>query len=186
LSRDATPRPNVARLVNSIGGTVRYAEPASLSAPPAGTLMSFEAVAATPSPVVRHTWEGSYMEVLAISPEAVDLSRVTAGVCPLLANHSRWSIDESHLGIVETARFEPNQLILGGRFDSGPRGADIARRVNTDRTLRAVSVGYEPIEAVANGFAENGLPIILITRWMLSELSFVLVPADHLAQSREG
>jgi hypothetical protein len=182
-ARNAPPRP-ISNLLSTLGGAVRYADPANpanLSAPPAGTLMTFEAVAATPSPVVRHTWEGSYMEVLAITPEAVDLSRVTAGVCPLLANHARWGIPESHLGIVEAGRFEPNQLILSGRFDSGPLGSDVARRVNTDRTLRAVSVGYEPITAVTNGFAENGLPIILITRWVLNELSFVLVPADHLA-----
>jgi hypothetical protein len=181
-TRNAPARPAVA-LANTLGGMVRYAAADPLQAS-TGVLMTFEAVAATPHGVVRHTWDGSYVEVLEISPAAVDLSRVTNGVCPLLANHDRWNFPDSHLGAVEGASFELGALILTGRFDGGPIGADIARRVNTDRTLRAVSVGYDPIEAVADGFAESGLPIVRITRWALNELSFVLVPADPVSGSR--
>jgi hypothetical protein len=165
-------------------GRVRYADVSQLSPAPAGMPMTFEALAATSYPVVRHTWEGSYEEVLICTPEAVDLSRVTNGICPLLANHDRYGFPHCLLGIVEAASFEAGQLILSGRFDSGPMGSDVARRVNLDRTLRAVSIGYEPLEAIAAGYADSGLPIVHITRWALNELSFVTVPADPVSGSR--
>ncbi|GBF56432.1 hypothetical protein PbB2_00088 [Candidatus Phycosocius bacilliformis] len=175
--RNAQPRPF------ALGARVRYLD--DMVAPAAeGVLMTFEAAAASPFPVLRHTWEGSYWEILDISAEAIDLSRVTNGVCPLLSNHSRWSVLESHLGLVDQARIEGAELIVSGRFDTGPMGADMARRVNGERTLRAVSIGYEPLEAVAEDQLVDGYPVVRITRWVLQEVSFVLVPADPTAFSR--
>jgi hypothetical protein len=176
--RNAHSRP-----LSALGGRIRYLDDAT--APPAqDVLMTFEAGAASPFPVLRHTWEGAYWEILDISDQAVDLIRVTNGVCPCLSNHSRWSIPESHLGLIESGRIEGQELIVTGRFDSGPMGADMARRVNGERTLRAVSIGYEPLEAVAEDQLVEGFPVVRITRWVLQEVSFVLVPADPTAFSR--
>lgn len=176
--RNAQTRP-----ASFVGGRVRYLDDATAPAAE-GVLMTFEAGAASPFPVLRHTWEGAYWEILEISPQAVDLTRVVNGVCPCLSNHSRWSIPESHLGLIETGRIEGQELIVTGRFDSGPMGSDMARRVNGDRTLRAVSIGYEPLEAVAEDKLVDGYPVVRITRWVLQEVSFVLVPADPTAFSR--
>jgi hypothetical protein len=172
-----------ARPVSVIGGRLRYLDEATAPAGQ-GVMMTFEAGAASPFPVLRHTWEGAYWEILDISEQAVDLTRVLNGVCPVLSNHCRWSIPGSHLGLIETGRIEGQELIVTGRFDSGPMGSDMARRVNGERTLRAVSIGYEPLEAVAEDRLVDGYPVVRITRWVLQEVSFVLVPADPTAFSR--
>eukprot|EP01034_Spumella_vulgaris_P011433 gene11433-14548_t len=61
-----------ARPASFVGGRIRSLDDAIAPAAD-GVLMTFEAGAASPFPVLRHTWEGAYWEILEISPQAIDL-----------------------------------------------------------------------------------------------------------------
>jgi hypothetical protein len=80
-------------------------------------LHAFEAVISTGSPVKR-----AYgTEVLRISPEAVDLSRLREGGVPLLDHHQQTGID-AMLGRLTDAWFERSALIGRFKFNQTPEG----------------------------------------------------------------
>lgn len=178
-------------------GMVRYLDPlAGVGAAPAleQAAQQMTVIAATTAPVRRYSWDmGVYDEVLAITPEAVDLSRILAGACPFLADHGRWSVFHDHMGICEAARIVPDPnnpaasvLEIDVRFDGGPLAQDLARRFLVDRTLRTVSIGYDVLEAQVTGVDADGVPTVLITRWQATELSGVPIPADFGAVQVRG
>lgn len=135
-------------------------------------------LAATATPVMRWDWElGPYWEVLACTPEAVDLSRLTAGVMPLLDTHNSWGGIKHQIGQITAAWFGPGGLELEAEvFDESLPDGRSARLAAGQAA--AVSVGYATLEAEVTGRAADGLPIVTITRWQLHELSNVPVPAD--------
>lgn len=178
-------------------GRVRYFDPMTGVAPQgalAQAAQTMTVIAATGTPVRRYSWDmGVYDEVLAITAEAVDLTRVTAGACPFLADHARWNVFTDHMGIIEDARIVPDPaapatsvLEFDVRFDSGPLAQDLARRFLIDRTLRTVSVGYDVLDAQVTFVDPDGVPTVTITRWQPTELSGVSVPADHGAVQVRG
>lgn len=143
-----------------------------------------EIVAATATPVRRFDWDGAYDEVLTISPEAVDLSRLEATGVPLLDSHNQWAL-ASNLGAVTSARFEDGALICTARFADSPWPRDIAARI-ADRTLRAASIGYQVLAAEADDPGPDGVRTVRITSWTLLELSLVSVPADPASGTRSA
>jgi len=142
-----------------------------------------ELTAATGVRVRRYDWDiGYYWEELAMTPDAVDLSRVEAGQCPLLDSHSRWSI-EDQLGIVESARLESSQLITPVRFSEGEKAKTAEANV-ANRTLTGVSIGYRILELSLIEKDAQGVPVYRATKWALMEVSLTPVPADPAAGVR--
>jgi phage head maturation protease len=135
-------------------------------------------LAATATPVMRWDYElGPYWEVLACTADAVDLSRLSAGVMPLLDTHDSWGGIHKQIGQITTAWFTDAGLELEADVfeEALPHGR--AARIAAGQAA-AVSVGYVTLAAEVTGRAADGLPIVTITGWQLHELSNVPVPAD--------
>jgi phage head maturation protease len=127
-------------------------------------------------------WTGEvYDEVLVVSPEAIDLTRLNAGA-PLLANHSTWSLD-AVLGVVERAWIDGGTGYATVRFDTGEAGSEAMRRVR-EGTLRNVSVGYAVDKSATVMDRTQAVPVRRHERWTPMEISLVPVPADAGAQTR--
>jgi|GEM_PF-5839114 len=103
-----------------------------------------EIVAATDTPVRMPGWrlglDTDYLEILDMSPSAVDLSSIEARNCPLLDSHNRWSL-QSRLGAVTAAQLSGSQLIVVGSFGE----SEAARQAEAEMNSAApppVSSGY--------------------------------------------
>ena len=114
----------------------------------------------------------AYQEVLRVTPEAVDLTRLNGGAA-VLRNH-----DTDHTyGVVKRAFIEGGRLYTRLRFRKNEPDAVAAFRDAVDGTLPNVSLGYQPLEIEFR--QENGVRIGEVTRWMPFEVSVAVgVPAD--------
>lgn len=122
-------------------------------------------------------------EELAISPEAVDLARVTAGQVCLLDSHNQDSIDRV-FGALETAWFE-NGLLMGRvRFAETEAGRRAEGMVSRGE-VRGISAGYRVTRWALLGL-ENDTEIWRAEAWELYEASLVAVPADPAARTRSA
>lgn len=144
-----------------------------------------EIVAATDTPVRMPGWrlglDTDYLEILDMSPSAVDLSSVEARNCPLLDSHNRWSL-QSRLGAVTAAQLSGRELIVLGSFGE----SEPARQAEAEMTSAApppVSSGYR-VEQMQFERFEGELPVYRATRWKLTEVSFVPIAADPNAGVR--
>lgn len=128
---------------------------------------------ASPEPCEREDENGvPYQEVLRVTPEAVDLTRLNGGAA-VLRNH-----DTDHTyGVVKRAFIEDGRLYTRLRFRKNEPEAVAAFRDAVDGTLPNVSLGYQPLEIEFR--QENGVRIGEVTRWMPFEVSVAVgVPAD--------
>ena len=128
---------------------------------------------ASPEPFGREDENGvAYQEVLRVTPEAVDLTRLNGGAA-VLRNH-----DTDHTyGVVKRAFIEGGRLYTRLRFRKNEPEAVAAFRDAVDGTLPNVSLGYQPLETEFR--QENGVRIGEVTRWMPFEVSVAVgVPAD--------
>jgi len=128
---------------------------------------------------VRRRW---FTEELEISAEAIDLSRVNAGVCPLLDSHNRYELD-AVIGRVLSARVEGDQLIGVVKFADTEAGRAIEARVASGE-LRALSISYHVKTWQITATTEDGHETWRAMSWELLEASFVSVPADPNAVVR--
>ncbi|MET4207718.1 hypothetical protein [Bradyrhizobium sp. LA2.1] len=100
------------------------------------TAHTVEAVISMGSPVKR-----AYgMEVLRISPDAVDLSRLVDGGIPLLDHHKQDGID-SILGRVTNLWIEPGKLMGRIQFNKTKQG-QMAEGMVARGELTGISAGY--------------------------------------------
>jgi len=120
-----------------------------------------------------------WVEVLEVSPRAVDLSRLNAGA-PVLNAHAASDL-RNVIGTVERAWIEGGEgravIRFSDREDVAPIVADIAAGI-----IRNVSVGYS-----VEQWREEDVAGVLrrtATRWTPHELSLVPIPADAQAQVR--
>lgn len=124
-------------------------------------------------------------EILTVSREAVDLSRLNAGA-PALDSHSIYSTF-CQVGVVDGAHIEGGQGLATIRFPSKgvDESADRMAALVGEGIIRNVSVGYI-INAVRVVSPEKAGDIEqrIATRWMPYEISFVTVNADADAQVR--
>lgn len=129
---------------------------------------------ASPAPCEREDENGvAYQEVLRVTPDAVDLTRLNGGAA-VLRNH-----DTDHTyGVVKRAFIENGRLYTRLRFRKNEPEAVAAFRDAVDGTLPNVSLGYQPIETEFR--QENGVRIGEVTRWM--PLRFRLRSAFRLTQ----
>lgn len=110
-----------------------------------------------------------YWEVLSHKEGYCDFSRLNDGA-NVLFNHN-WN---EPIGKVQKAWVENGR---GYSFITISSAAEKYKKMVEDGTLTKVSVGYEVLEMIFVGYAEDGLPIFEC-KWMAFEESIVTVPAD--------
>lgn len=125
-----------------------------------------------------------FTEELEISDDAIELSRVTGGVCPLLDSHNQYQLD-GVIGRVTSARVENGQLIGVLQFADTPAGRDIEARVASGE-LRAISIGYRVTRWQISSTDDNDHETWRAVAWELLEASLVPVPADPNAVVRSA
>lgn len=120
-------------------------------------------------------------EELAISPEAIDLSRVPLGQVRLLDTHNQSSLN-AVLGVVESARIEGGKLVGKIRFADTAAGRNAEGMVARGE-LTGISVGYR-VSTWSLTSTLNEVEIWRADKWELLEVSLVAVPADPQASTR--
>lgn len=133
--------------------------------------------------VLRQSWDGAYIERLAMAPESIDLSRLNNGA-PLLAVHNSRDLGAVLGKFVEgSARVVDGALIATARLTGNPEKSGTIGEI-VDGTLTRVSVGYfVDAEEITKATATSP-EIRTATRWSPFEGSIVPVPADDGAGTR--
>jgi HK97 family phage prohead protease len=126
-----------------------------------------------------------YVEELAISAEAIDLTRAAAGLVPLLDAHNRFETD-AVLGTVSNVRISDGRLLATLTFGETDRAQQVEGMVSRGE-LRGISIGYN-ITAweKRSGARPDDLETWTATKWELLEVSLVPVPADVLTGIRSA
>lgn len=139
---------------------------------------------------LRYDWRSDsvYEEELDISPAAIDMARIDAGVCQVLNSHNSWDLSNV-MGNTVRGWVEGGQamatLALSVRDEMRGYVADIKAGI-----IRAISVGYR-VETwqriMPEERADGGKRILMrALRWAPHEISFVPVPFDMGASSRSA
>jgi phage head maturation protease len=151
---------------------------------------SVEAVLSVGAPVKREYG----IEVLTITPSAIDLSRAKSGLVPIIDSHQIAGINNV-LGRVTNVWFEKGKLVGMLTFDSSDAGRNAEGLVSRG-TIRGVSIGYrvdeweitdsdgKVIDPDRERLAWDAEYTFAATRWELLECSLVSVPADSSAMTR--
>ncbi|UAK24191.1 prohead protease/major capsid protein fusion protein [Sphingomonas nostoxanthinifaciens] len=140
-----------------------------------------EAVLSVGSPVTRYY----FVEELEISSTAIDLTRVTGGVCPILDSHNQGDTG-AQVGRLVEARIEGGQLVGLIQFDQTDAGQALEARVARGE-LRAISIGYQVTTwQITSTPGSADLETWRAVSWQLLEASFVTVPADPNAVVRSA
>lgn len=179
-SRDAPP------MANELPMQTRLAPVASIET----ESRTVEVVWTTGASVRRRRWTGfdaaiDYEEILVVSRDAVDLSRLDAGA-PVLDSHSQWTT-RAIVGVVERAWIEKAEGRASLRFPKPgvDNAADRLFALVTDGIVRNISVGYRIDKVRVERPEKIGEPERwFVERWTPHELSFVAVGADPGAQVR--
>lgn len=129
-------------------------------------------------------WEGRYYdEELSMEDGAVDLSRLESGNAAVLADHGTWSI-RNQIGVVENATIEDGEghatLRLSEREDIAGIVQDILAKI-----IRNISVGYT-VQRYQIDEKPGEIPVYRAVEWRPHEISFVTVPADASAATRNS
>jgi len=151
---------------------------------------SVRAVFATEGRVTVYDWANYRLidEVL-----RVDGAEIPQQV-PMLANHSRWSLDDV-LGSGREMKRDGAEITGGLFFAEGDEDAERSWNKVRQGHLRDVSVGYRVSEftdiapgksAVVGGrrYTAEDRPLRVATRWALKEVSLVPIGADEAAKIR--
>ncbi|WP_157669293.1 prohead protease/major capsid protein fusion protein [Chitinibacter sp. GC72] len=130
----------------------------------------------TGAAVRRYDWyrERYYTEVLDVSPDAIDMTRLNAGA-PLLNSHYSWSL-ESVLGSTQRAWLDEAEGLAEVKFSKREDRTGLWQDIQ-DQIIRHVSVGYV-INRVRMEQDEEGNWTYTATRWTPYEISLVPIPAD--------
>lgn len=146
-----------------------------------------EVVWTTGAKVLRSPWWGeAYYEELQVDEKAVRLDRLNSGA-PLLNNHSSYSLEDV-IGVVESAELRDGKGYATVRLSERPEIAGLIKDIE-DGIIRNISVGYavhryEKVNAPEGVEMADETPTYRATDWEPMELSFVGIPADAKAQSR--
>jgi HK97 family phage prohead protease len=139
--------------------------------------------------VRRYDWynDTPYEEELVVTPEAVDMARFDAGTVQVLDNHRVYGGIESIMGIAISARIEDNKGYATIRLSTRPEMAGVVADIKAG-IIRSISFGYsvqkyEITRAIDRTDGVN-MPLYSAVRWQPHELSFVTVPADPDAATR--
>lgn len=150
-----------------------------------------EVVWTTGARVRRYDWwtESAYEEELAVTPEAVDMTRFDAGTVQVIDNHRMHGGVQSIIGIAVRGSIENGEgratLRLSTRAEMAGIVADIKAGI-----IRSISFGYnvtkyEITRAIDRTDGVN-MPLYRAVGWQPYEISFVTVPADADASTRSA
>jgi len=150
-----------------------------------------EVVWTTGSRVRRYDWwtEKPYEEELAVTPEAVDMTRFDAGTVQVIDNHRMHGGVQSIIGIALSGTIANGEgratLRLSTRQEMAGIVADIKAGI-----IRSISFGYnvttfEITRAIDRTDGVN-MDLYRAVRWQPFEISFVTVPADADASTRSA
>ncbi len=142
------------------------------------TARTVEAVLSAGTAVRRYY----FTEELEISAEAIDLARVSGGVCPLLDTHNQYQLD-GVIGRILSVRIEDGKLIGVLQFADTDAGRSVETRVAAGE-LRAISIGYRVTKWQITATDESDHETWRAVAWELLEASLVPVPADPNAVVR--
>ncbi len=140
---------------------------------------TIEAVFSAGSAVSR--WFG--VEQLEVSPNAIDLARVGANLCPFLNAHNAYDV-AGVLGRVIEARIENGQLVGTVAFADTDAGRAAEGQVSRGE-VTGISIGYNVRTWTLTEQTDES-DTWTATRWELLEVSLVPVPADPAAGVRSA
>lgn len=144
------------------------------------TARTVRAILSAGTPVRRYY----FTEELEISAEAIDLNRVSAGICPLLDTHNQYTVD-AQLGRITDVTIEDGQLVGTLLFNDTDAGRAVEARVAAGE-LRAISIGYRVTKWQITATDDSGHETWRAVAWELLEASLVPVPADPNAVVRSA
>lgn len=140
---------------------------------------TFEAVISTGAAVLRKDAQGVYTETLDLT--AINLASLRG--IPVLTEHASGDFN-SHVGIVEAARFEAGQLIASIRLTSATNADQAAQKIQ-DGVLHSLSIGYRVAQWTDGKDPKTGGRVRTATTWEIKEVSLVAMPADKGANIRK-
>lgn len=114
---------------------------------------------------------GVYDEVLVISEESVDFSRLNSGACAFLRDHD----PEKVLGVIEKAWIDGNKVKCKVKFSDREDVQEVVRDIQAG-IMTCTSVGYTIDKYHFS--TENGKKTMYADRFMIYEGSLVGIPAD--------
>lgn len=135
--------------------------------------------------VRRYDWwnERYYDEELAMDPAAVDMTRLQSGSAAVLIDHNRYSVT-SQIGVVESASIVNGEGRATLRLSQRDEVAGIVKDI-LGGIIRNISVGYTVQRyQIDEGVGE--VPVYRAVEWQPNEISFVTVPADATATTRNS
>lgn len=148
-----------------------------------------EVVWTTGARVRRYDWwtETMYEEELAVTSEAVDMSRFDAGTVQVLDGHRTYGGVNAILGIAIRGSIENGEGKATLKLSTRPEMAGIVADIRAG-IIRAISFGYsiskyEITRAIDRTDGVN-MPLYRAVSWQPNEISFVTVPADADASTR--
>lgn len=128
-----------------------------------------------------------YEEELAVSPDAVDMSRFEAGTVQVLDGHRAYGGVGAILGVALRGSITNGEGRATLRMSGNPDNAGIVGDIR-DGIIRAVSFGYSvqryEITRAQDRTDGVNLPLYRAVAWTPQEISFVPVPADADASTR--
>lgn len=140
--------------------------------------MTVECIYATETPVDR----GEFMEVLDISPEALDACRLDSKAVALIWNHE-WD-DPRVVGRVVRHWIEGRNAIALIQLSTSQYSKGTVDDIKSG-VIKSVSVGYDVLDYEDEKSKSAGQKVIRrVKRWMPFEVSIVGIPADYNAQFR--
>jgi Caudovirus prohead protease. len=108
------------------------------------------------------------VEILAHTPDAIDMSRAADGL-PLLWNHD----SDRMIGAVSNIRLDEDRVLRGTlTLSRNTHGSEVLQDIH-DGLLKTVSIGYR-----IDDYTESTDGRVLVTRWTPVEISMAPVPAD--------
>ena len=152
---------------------------------------TIEVVWTTGSRVRRYDWwtEKTYEEELAVTPEAVDMTRFDAGTVQVIDNHRMHGGVQSIIGIAISGTIANGEGRAVLRLSTRPEMAGIVADIRAG-IIRSISFGYnimtfEITRAIDRTDGVN-MDLYRAVRWQPFEISFVTVPADPDASTRSA
>ena len=126
----------------------------------------------SPTPYTRENDDLVYREVLEISDNSIDFTRLVDQRSPLLFEHDM----EKQIGVVDRAWIENEKLYVAVRFSRSKFAQEILADIKDD-IRRNVSIGYivNDYQMVEN---ENDIPTMIVKNFTIYEVSIVSAPAD--------
>jgi phage head maturation protease len=151
---------------------------------------SVDVVWTTGARVRRYDWwnDTPYEEELVVAPEAVDMSRFDAGTVQVLDGHQVNGGIAAIIGVATSARIENGQGTATLRLSTRPELAGIVADIRAG-IIRSISFGYSvkryEITRAQDRTDGVNMPLYRAVSWQPHEISFVTVPADAEASTRE-